>query len=239
MQETRDDFAKRKSEIDVYFNFLEKINTDNAFLQYKEWNRDNSFIDKQEFINPEILKILKANGFLLLYNLVESSIKKALLAIIQAIDNDDEIITLQKLTDVLKKLWISQNISNFKNANDQTLFKLIEDITANVLDDLAISFEEKYIKKELSGNVDVGKIKEIADKYGFSSVISVIGKEYALKDIKDNRNKLSHGNITFAECGRFYSIQEMIKYKNDTIDYMQDILRNIEEFIVNRGYLKR
>ena len=67
------DFEKRVTEIDLFFKHLENLEEDGALLYFP--NRTKRKIQAH---NNELVKVFKANVFLLLYNLAESSIKQSL-----------------------------------------------------------------------------------------------------------------------------------------------------------------
>jgi hypothetical protein len=77
MKDVRRDFQERCNEINLYFSFLENIITKDGKILYSD--------KSTEKIDPILIKTFKANGFLLLYNLTESSIKKAVEAIFEEI----------------------------------------------------------------------------------------------------------------------------------------------------------
>ena len=59
-------FQERKDEIDLYFEFLEDLMIKNAQLTFPNNTKKN--------LDSTLSKILRANGFLLIYNVVESCI---------------------------------------------------------------------------------------------------------------------------------------------------------------------
>jgi hypothetical protein len=87
MFDTLQDFNRRVDEIEVYFNFLE--DTISGTELRNERMPQLFYPDTEEYkpIAQKITKILKANGFLLLYNLAKSSIKKAIEEIYVELDN--------------------------------------------------------------------------------------------------------------------------------------------------------
>ena len=92
----------------------------------------------------------------------------------------------------------------------------------------------------LSGNIDARKIRELAEIYGFKSKLTN-SKETAGNDllkIKEQRNKLAHGDITFADCGKDKSVTQMIDYKNNTVEYLESVLVNIEDYLKNTKFKK-
>ncbi len=67
------DFEKRVSEIDKYFVFIENLEQNSAVLFFPK-KRTHKYLSN----DPELLKVLKANIFLMLYNLAEASIKQSI-----------------------------------------------------------------------------------------------------------------------------------------------------------------
>lgn len=71
------DFETRVEEVDKYFIFLESLINETTKLAVS----DSAGKYKTQSIDSELAKTLKANGFLLLYNLVESTMRNAIEAI--------------------------------------------------------------------------------------------------------------------------------------------------------------
>ena len=227
MQKAKDDFDKRKAEIEAYFDFLSKLDHDKVILHYEEKG-----VAQQHRMGDELGKILKANGFLLIYNLVESFCRNSLWEILSAINI--ESLDLKMLSNEAQMLWIKSKIKAYKdNANTDKLEDHIYSIATDVINNTLIAFKEGSEFTDLSGNIDKRKIRELAKIYGFESVVSA-EKEKAgdvLLEIKTTRNNLAHGRITFAECGKPVSIPQMIGYKNDAINYLEGVLDNIDVYI--------
>ncbi len=250
MKIVKEDFDKRKAEINKYFNFLSKFDRDvttskNApKLRYREKG-----VYKNHTIDSELQKILKANGFLLIYNLVESFCRNSLLEILLSIEN--EKVCLKDLSEQAQKLWITQNVKDLKEAKDSKVIEQFHTIAVNIIEESTIDFKniiEKMNDPEkqgkdifgLSGNIDSRKIKELAKLYGFRGIVSS-SKERAgadLLEIKSQRNRLAHGRITFVECGATKSVFQMIDYKNNAITYLKAILVNIETYINSSEFKK-
>ncbi len=250
MEIVKEDFDRRKAEINKYFNFLSKLDKDVTTLKdapklrYREKG-----IYRNHTIDPELQKILKANGFLLIYNLVESFCRNSLLEILVSIEN--EKICLKDLTEQAQKLWITQNVKDLKEAKDNKIIEQFHTIAVNIIEETTINFKniiEKMKDPEnqgkdifgLSGNIDARKIREIGSIYGFKSKLSN-SKERAgadLLEIKSQRNRLAHGRTTFVECGASKSISQMIDYKNNAITYLKAILVNIENYINSSEFKK-
>jgi hypothetical protein len=76
MQTVLLDFNTRVEEINGYFLFLEELLNETMKLAILEDSKQTI-----RAIDSKLAKTLKANGFLLLYNLVESSMRNAIEAI--------------------------------------------------------------------------------------------------------------------------------------------------------------
>lgn len=217
----KNDFNQRKKEIEIYYSFLEKLLT-NDFIS---WNDS-----VKEHINIEFRGIAKANIFIMLYNLVESSISAAIEQIHITIKNDTSVnfdgIKDGIKTNILKYLKTKKNVKKF-----------IEEVHSISIDIIMSCFEKKSV---FSGNADRDEIVKLANLYGFSldSDYSKTKHGEKLRKIKLHRNNLAHGDVSFYEIGRDYTISEIENYKNEVIAYIEKIISNIECYIVNKEYKK-
>jgi MAE_28990/MAE_18760-like HEPN len=218
------DFEKRVVEIELFFKHLENLEENGALLYFPSRIRR-----KIQPHNIELIKVFKANVFLLLYNLAESSIKQALTEIYDKISSEN--LMYQKVIDEIQKIWIAQNHDNFRNKGTENIFNAINQLTNEIID---IKFDSA---KSISGNIDGRKIKEFSIKYGFSEKTHRNANNgNKLHQVKTQRNQLAHGNISFAECGRNYSIGQLRDTKKEVILYLRNILRNIKKYLDNKAY---
>ena len=98
MDKTQLDFDKRKDEVENYFSFLSILGDDeNTRLKYKK-------VDDlvEEKISIQLQNILIANGFLLLYNVIEATVRHSILEIYYAIEDNE--ISFEQLSESLKKI---------------------------------------------------------------------------------------------------------------------------------------
>ncbi len=215
------DFNQKKNEIEIYFSFLEKLLANN----YISWNE----LPKEE-IGFELKGIAKANIFIMLYNLVESSISAAIEQIHISIKNDSAV-TFDGIKDGIKKNIIKY-LQTKKNVD-----KFITEVHSISIDIVMSCFEKKSV---FSGNADRDEIVKLANLYGFSfdSDYAITKHGEKLRKIKLHRNELAHGDVSFYEIGRDYTISEIENYKNEVIAYIEKIILNIESYINNKEYKK-
>lgn len=218
------DFEKRVTEIEIYFSYVENLEEKKAVLY---------FPDKatHKYINPnaELIKVLKANIFLMLYNLAEASVKQSISEIYDQITAEG--LKYSEVIDEVKRIWIDEKHRNFKNIGTEKIFEIISTIAEEVVN---IKFDSE---KVISGNIDGRKVREFSEKHGFSSKVHVRANEGRnLHLVKTQRNNLAHGVVSFAECGRNYSTADLKKIKQEVIIYLRGILKNIDGFLQRKEY---
>lgn len=219
-----EDFDKRAQEVSKYFFLLK--NLEQGSIKLSMGNPKNHKIKN---IDIELEKTLKATGFLLLYNLIESTIRNAIEAIF------DDMVRQSTSFDNLKKDIKKIVIDNFKkNKKTDNLLNTINNIS---LDIISASFNKE---KLFSGNIDARKIKDTAETYGFSYRTNARKTQNGndLLKIKTNRNDLAHGFKSFEEVGKDATPEELLQINKRVICYLREILQNIETYIYNQEYLK-
>jgi hypothetical protein len=217
------DFNTRAQEVDDYFIFLDSLIKQTTKLAVA----DSAGQYQIQSLNPELAKTLKANGFLLLYNLVESTMRNAIEAIFDELKN--QAISFDQLKPEIKMIVLQ----NLKNRSPEKIYLQINQISTDII---TATFERE---KLFSGNVDARLIKEIAEKYGFSYQTDFAKTKNGqnLVVIKSNRNDLAHGIKSFEEVGRDKTIEELLEIKEEVIEYLRQILENIKTYLDNQEYL--
>ncbi len=84
-----------------------------------------------------------------------------------------------------------------------------------------------------SGNLDARQIRNILLKYG----INYTAECSELQSIKNNRNKLAHGEMSFEEVGRDLTIQYIEKLKDETFKFLTNMIPFIQEYLDDKRYL--
>jgi hypothetical protein len=223
MQTVLLDFNTRVEEINKYFLLIEGLDTETIKLATIEDS------DKQTIrsIDNDLANTLKANGFLLLYNLVESSMRNAIEAIF------DELKTKKVPFDSVRLELKKIVLQNFKNRSPDDIYTKITDIS---LDIIAAGFNSREL---FSGNIDQKEITRIARSYGFSCETDYSKTKHGenLYTVMKNRNDLAHGNKSFSEIGKDTSVEDLLRIKEEVIEYISQILRNVEKYLTAQEYL--
>ena len=217
------DFTERSKEVSKYFIVLKSLEQGTTQLSMR--NKNGNLKIKE--IDPELLKTLKASGFLLLYNLVESTMRNVIEAIFDQLKNAD--VSYDQIRPELKKAVLR----NLKKRNPDKIFLSITSISVDII---TAGFDKEDL---FSGNIDARKIRDTAIEYGFSHSTDQLktGNGTDLLTIKATRNDLAHGIKSFTEVGRDKTADELLEIKNKTISYLRQIVKNIEIYLDNQEYL--
>lgn len=203
------EYEKTKQEIELYCRYL--VSNDKPEILILE--------DKAQ--NLELVKILKSSALMMLYNLVEATIRSC---ITQYYDSYNKMGKSYSEASIrIKRLWLNYNAKFSKQTFNEELFKLVDQTFSD--SGLFLDIDEFH----LSGNADLQEIKKILEKheihYEDSQLKQYGGTMYA---VKESRNSLAHGNISFTEAAKDLSINDIVsKYKNDVfgcLDYVVDIV---------------
>lgn len=209
MQTVKSIFQARVDEIEMYYTFLE---------EYIESDTDK-----------ELSKILRSNLILMLYNLVESTIANA----IEAIHNDihTKNISFDSLNRELQKVLIRQLKNNINPDN------FVQNINNLALDVVKKCFQKRKIS---NGNIDNTTISKLAKDYGFDYHTTYDKTKHGkcLEEIRGRRNDLAHGTFSFTEIGKEYTIEDLGTKKYETINYLAEILGNIDSYLTQCQYIK-
>lgn len=228
MDNTKSDFEQRKKEVENYFSFLDILDKETTRLKYAK----NSQIIEEE-VSKDIQRILIANSFLILYNLIEATVRNSIIEIYDKIQEDS--ISYSKLSTSLKKIWIKSKTKNLKegNFNINTLQNNVENIISNVIDNEIVLLTKDDI--DISGNIDADKIRLLAKEIGFDKS-SDEKNGSNLVTIKNKRNGLAHGNHTFYDVGKDFTVKDISLFKDEAFLYLNDVIVSIEKFINEKKY---
>jgi hypothetical protein len=213
----REDFQIRRREVEMYFDFIEKVDSSEYAIRDKE---GKALFPQSE--RNEIIKTFKANGFLLLYNLMESTVKNAVEAIYD--EMRDRNVHFDACRVEVRRIILA-------NLRRRDVDKVLPDISTIAVDVIATTFRKQDV---CSGTVDARAIRNAAKAYGFPPPS---GKSDELLTVKSNRNDLAHGNKSFADVGRDYDVQRLQAIKREVIQYLVELIQNVDAYISNQSYL--
>lgn len=227
-----EEFYEKVDEIEDYFNLIESLTSINDnFETLSKASSQNPLLTTHLLLlsKDNLLKTMNASFFLLLYNLIESTIRQGVIAIYDELKAHD--VSFNSLRPGLKHRILHD--SRKKVGLDYLKAQIASCIEKEIINASLNS------KKLFSGNVDREEIKNYAEEFGFSykTDYSLTSHGEKLNLIKDHRNDLAHGNISFKELGRNYSLEDLKIHKDETVYYLLTILENIKAYLENHLYL--
>lgn len=226
------EFNRRVAEIQKYFELVDRIEQLGAFS-----TNSITFPSGEYIVDSDLQKILKSHCYLLLYNLVESSIRNGITAI------HDVILTYQltykDLSPKIKRLWLLNDRSkNFRDSyiKKDTVADNLQELIKSVLDDEMVSLDPSNIP--ISGNLDAKTIKELIDVYGVFGNLGVPSKEIddILNFVVKIRCDLAHGNVSFCDASSLITWSKLVDDKDKLVKYLTHLLNNIDDYIEKKKY---
>jgi hypothetical protein len=211
----------REKEINEILSLIEFLN-----------DKDKIYNGRESLDVTNLLRTTaKGSVYLLLYSLVESTLRDSIVSIHDKItETETRYENLRK--ELKEEIWrrakrdkVSVRLLVNGNENEVSL-KLHQ--TTLINDDL------------FSGNIDKKEVDKMSRIYGFSSSTDYHNTNSGdgLAKVKKNRNDLAHGNKTFSMVGGDTSIEELRAFSNQVICYMSEISDNINDYVDDESFIK-
>jgi len=159
--------------------------------------------------------------------LVESTITNTIIALYDIINDDN--LNFCQLSENVQMYWAKFQIKSILGGKSlEKFFRSAQSLAEN----MDIIFKQDWLN--FSGNLDAKKIRKIANELGFEEPVN--GRE--LLDIKNKRNRLAHGERTFYDIGKDYTVND-IKILSDSVqNFLEDFINKAEIFISQQQYKK-
>lgn len=226
-------FVERREEVFAYLRFLRAALAWDSAICFPHQRRRFEFST-----NKELTHTLKANTYLLLYNVVEATLTQAMEEIHKAIlasGADLDQLHPQLFLQVLRRFQLSKTISDVTNTHTPSGRSLIE----FWLNDYKKQDEanKNYL---FSGNLDGRKICEIGVRYGFASGNEAADahlRHRSLNTAKNHRNMLAHGESSFRDCGRNLVQNEIEGDAVNLLRCLRAFIRTVDSYLGARRYL--
>ncbi len=214
-------FIKRVNDIQESFLLISFIANIESHRNQPILNADNGM---KFYVTQEMQCGLKAQFLIIHYNIVESTVCDCLNSFYDSIADDG--LTFAELSDEMKAMWKNY----LRRSSNPDYLKSDTELMGMV-----IHFEDLAIN--ISGSLDIRKIFEVFSKHGCKLDETNRDKySNSFLVVKNKRNNLAHGNISFSECGSNYMVSDLKKIKEDILDGMQEVVTQAKEYISNKKY---
>ncbi|MCK8154433.1 MAE_28990/MAE_18760 family HEPN-like nuclease [Citrobacter amalonaticus] len=228
-------FSERKDDIAKYFDFVKFIINERPSFSYRD---RASGEERSTDIDIEMTHILKANAYIILYNLIEATISNAIEDIHEELSSCPDLC-IDKVCEGLTKLALKKLDHHIVSGMDFSQ----GDVAQLILKKWLAEHKKQVLADKnplFSGNVDAQKIRDVANIYGFSTETdrSKTHNGGNLVNIKMARNALAHGSESFLNKGQETSIDSLEFLKDEVFHYLEEILDNIEQYLDGQLYMR-
>ncbi|MDO9315391.1 MAG: MAE_28990/MAE_18760 family HEPN-like nuclease [Burkholderiaceae bacterium] len=190
-------------------------------------------------LDMELTHTLKANTYLLLYNVVEATMTQLIADIHRTVKQSGAVLDElhpQMYLHILQRFRTSRVEINDQSAPVPSGGTIID----HWLRDYEIRAKENK-NYQLSGNVDSKRIREIGRDYGFASLEE--GKDThlshaSLLTTKNRRNKLAHGELSFRDCGQTLAYTDVDSDANGLLNCLASVVGHVDDYLTRRLYLR-
>lgn len=232
MQKVIEEFEERVKDTEKYLRVLECLESPTVILYDKSTRRRKKVFEDGSF------KVMKATVFLLIYNLVESSIRSAFAELYSEIANSGT--PPGELRSELRELWIRQTFH--KLDKDSAALRNFREITKGIIDhymaELPLALEAEHLP--ISGNLGCSEIRKTCLCHGITAKVHRHARGgIELETVKLKRNHLAHGNISFSDCGKEYTVSDLKRINREAILFIRGTIRSIENFINSKGFVAK
>ena len=233
MRKYREEYNDRVEEVKLYFEFVSKIDKIETFKK-----EEIDLIEEKHIVTRDLQKILRSNCFILLYNLIESTIRNGINEIFDEIHDNN--LNIEDISDKIKDIWLTKKSNDLLSINSLKNFKKsIQLLIDGITNGIDIEFNSEHMR--ISGNMDYRSIRELSNKYGFHGRISNTDKEKLggiTVEVKNKRNYLAHGNQSFKKASELTTINDLNNYKDEIFIFLSDICDNLDRYLDNKKYKK-
>ena len=230
-------FQERLAEVDTYLEFL---STMEMCAQQGPPKLDGA----EHPISAQQQRILYSSVYLQLYNLVESTMSSCIEAVTEAARENDRWVP-GDLSQSLRREWVRVMARTHEELTpehrlDKALYLCDHLVALSPVADFVLD-------KGGGGNWDDQAIEAISKRLGFQLVVSepvysAVKRRFQddlgpLVLVKQLRNRLAHGSISFAQCAEDVTVARLVDLKVKTVDYLREVVGCFDAYLDSFEYL--
>lgn len=228
-------FEERIAEIEAYIELLEALN-----LQAQSGPPEIG----GAIITTQQQQMLYSSVYIQLYNLVEATATWCVSAVSSA-TSTGALWNAKNLDSAIRREWIRTSAQTHSILNPSNRFSSTLDLCEAVLQETPIS--DWNIERGGGGNWDIVEIEKISKRIGctlnITQSVETAAKRHfrneknALAFVKDLRNQLAHGSISFVQSGENVTVSDLIELKQRTVDYLRQVVQSFQDYLDSYKYL--
>ena len=153
--------------------------------------------------------VIRSNVKIMIYNIIEFAVTNLVQAIYDRIEHEQ--CGYAGVSEKLRSIWHHTRMRsrlNDPSANNNTAERISKELLDHAVAKTALHFETRH--SIAGGNLDGDRILQLFNDHGV--MVHTAESEYRaneLKDIKDRRNGLAHGSVSFEETGSQITTSEL------------------------------
>ena len=189
-----------------------------------------------------VSSVIRSNVKLMTYNIIEYSVTNLMQAIYDRVK--DEGCGYAEVSEKLQSIWhhtqMYNGLSDPKASNSTA-----ESISKRLLDHAVKNNVLQFSVRNTiaGGNLDADKILKLFDDHGISIHDDIANCKRdeiksELKDIKNRRNDLAHGSISFAEASNQVTTSELAELVNHVDSFLMQLRKDVSTYL-NAGEYRR
>ncbi|MDD3252666.1 MAG: MAE_28990/MAE_18760 family HEPN-like nuclease [Lachnospiraceae bacterium] len=234
----KDTYDMRKKEIEEFIELME-------FLEAKEYSREDGISEFSKFFYEgklrihltfqSLINILKSNVSLMIYNIIEYTVSN----LIDSIYDEIRINHLSYIdvNESIRALWRKAILkaANDPKANFNTFLRKNEEIIDGILNNSIIEMHSRNTLP--AGNLDGKTIKETFELHGIQ--VKTSSRYYRpdiLEGIKESRNNLAHGSVSFVDAVRTDSIEDIKHNEEFAVAFLEELIETVETYLSQQNF---
>ncbi|MFD4549410.1 MAE_28990/MAE_18760 family HEPN-like nuclease [Streptomyces sp. NPDC058466] len=231
-------FEERYAEVSEYLAFLQEIE-----------KAAQSGIPRIAGVNYRITvkqqRILYSSLYLQLYNLVEATVARCISAITEAAETAGQWQPHQ-LNDELLREWVRSTARTHADMAPEARLKYAMDLGERIVKQLPVN--GFLIESGGGGNWDDEAIYDMGKRLGCSITITAETRSLvkrpmrddlgSMKLVKNRRNDLAHGSISFVECADTVTVDELCRTANSVEKYLREVIDCFVRFVDSYDFLR-
>lgn len=230
-------FQERLAEVEAYLDFL-------STLEAQAQNGRPRLKGAEHPISPQQQRILYSSVYLQLYSLVESTMAKCVEAVADAAKESNRWKP-GDLSQSLRREWVRVTARTHEDLTPDHRLESALRLCDHLVDALPVS--DFVIEKGGGGNWDDQTIEAISKRLGFRLVVSEAVYKAVKRRFQDDlgplalvrqlRNRLAHGSISFAQCAEDVTVAQLVELKEKTANYLGEVIGCFNAYVSNFEYL--
>lgn len=231
-------FQERLDEVESYLAFL---STMEACAQQGPPRLDGA----EHPISVQQQRILYSSVYLQLYNLVEATMSRCIETVASAARGSGEWKP-GDLVQELRQEWV-RAIARTHESNLTPVHRLERALVMCNHLVASLPIADFDIDKGGGGNWDDAAIEAISQRLGFQltvsqPVYSAVKRPFRnelgpLALVKDLRNQLAHGSISFVQCAEDVTVARLVDLKDKTVAYLREVVGCFSNYVQAHEYL--